>query len=76
MFAFDHYSDAFKPASITSQTSGTLEPSPSTSGGRIVAFDAISGSQVFDVREEQSKSRECAIVWDEGQQVRISVIPF
>ncbi|RSH88151.1 uncharacterized protein EHS24_000678 [Apiotrichum porosum] len=57
---------AFKPASVTSSTPGALEPSGS---GRVLSFDLpTGGSQVFDVREETSKARECVLVWDEGSQ--------
>lgn len=37
----------------------------------MLSFDLpTGGSQVFDVREETSKARECVLVWDEGSQVR------
>ncbi|CAK9784977.1 hypothetical protein CC85DRAFT_314424 [Cutaneotrichosporon oleaginosum] len=61
---------AFKPASVAADTPGVLEPAPSgVTGGRVLSFDLSSGqSQVFDVREESSKPRECVLVWNEDQQ--------
>ncbi|GMK57201.1 hypothetical protein CspeluHIS016_0400350 [Cutaneotrichosporon spelunceum] len=61
---------AFKPASVTSETAGVLEPAPSgATGSRVLSFDQANGSsQVFDVREEAGKTRECVLVWDEDRQ--------
>ncbi|BEI86298.1 hypothetical protein CcaverHIS002_0605850 [Cutaneotrichosporon cavernicola] len=61
---------AFKPASVTSETAGVLEPAPSgATGAHVLSFDQANGSsQVFDVREEAGKVRECVLVWDEDRQ--------
>jgi hypothetical protein len=56
--------DAFKPASITPSTPGSLNIDPS--GSRQLAFETPSGGeQVFDAKEETGRSRECVLLWDE-----------
>ncbi|WOO77330.1 uncharacterized protein LOC62_01G000920 [Vanrija pseudolonga] len=56
----------FKPVSVQPETPGALEYA---STGRVLAFDVSSGGhQVFDIREEPSKARECALVWDEQRR--------
>ncbi|KAL0255589.1 hypothetical protein I308_100394 [Cryptococcus tetragattii IND107] len=57
---------AFKPASITHTTSGTYYPSQGSSSSQPVqvVFD-INGSQIFDVREETMKGRECVMIFNE-----------
>ncbi|KAL1412937.1 hypothetical protein Q8F55_000686 [Vanrija albida] len=53
----------FKPVSVAPETPGALDYANT---GRVLAFDLPSGGhQVFDIREEASKARECALVWDE-----------
>ncbi|GFZ45275.1 hypothetical protein JCM24511_03001 [Saitozyma sp. JCM 24511] len=55
---------AFKPASITPSTPGSLNIDPS--GSRQLAFETPSGGeQVFDAKEETGRSRECVLLWDE-----------
>lgn len=58
---------AFKPASVTHTTPGTYYPSQgsSTSQPAQVVFDVKNGSQVFDVREETMKGRECVMIFNE-----------
>ncbi|WWD04765.1 hypothetical protein V865_002836 [Kwoniella europaea PYCC6329] len=57
---------AFKPASITQNTPGQYQVSSGIGGNGQVVFDTNTGiQQVFDVREEHSKARECVLVWDE-----------
>ncbi|KAK4683569.1 hypothetical protein P7C73_g6674, partial [Tremellales sp. Uapishka_1] len=58
---------AFKPGSITPSTPGTL--TTDASKNHLMSFDLPSGGQqVFDAREDTSKSRECALIWDAGTQ--------
>ncbi|WVR06273.1 hypothetical protein IAU60_003303 [Kwoniella sp. DSM 27419] len=60
---------AFKPASVGRETPGTYEPDAGIGGSGQVAFDMPGGSQqVFDVREESGKARECVLVFDEESQ--------
>ncbi|ADV21774.1 hypothetical protein I305_01811 [Cryptococcus gattii E566] len=58
---------AFKPASVTHTTSGTYYPSQGSSSSQPVqvVFDIKNGSQVFDVREETTKGRECVMIFNE-----------
>ncbi|OCF55019.1 hypothetical protein L486_07675 [Kwoniella mangroviensis CBS 10435] len=57
---------AFKPASITQNTPGQYQVSSGIGGNGQVVFDTNTGiQQVFDVREEHSKARECVLVWDD-----------
>ncbi|WVO19177.1 uncharacterized protein IAS62_000455 [Cryptococcus decagattii] len=58
---------AFKPASVTHTTSGTYYPSQGSSSSQPVqvVFDIKNGSQVFDVREEATKGRECVMIFNE-----------
>ncbi|WWC62457.1 uncharacterized protein I303_105053 [Kwoniella dejecticola CBS 10117] len=56
----------FKPASITPHTPGNYNPSSGIGGNGQLLFDTNTGiQQVFDVREESSKARECVLVFDE-----------
>lgn len=66
--------DAFKPASVTHTTPGTYYPSQgsSTSQPAQVVFDVKNGSQVFDVREETMKGRECVMIFNEENNVSSS----
>ncbi|KAK8858502.1 hypothetical protein IAR55_002729 [Kwoniella newhampshirensis] len=55
----------FKPASVTRDTPGVYQSH--SSGGR-VTFDTSNGRQVFEVREEASRPRECVLIYDEATQ--------
>ncbi|WWD18390.1 hypothetical protein CI109_102840 [Kwoniella shandongensis] len=55
----------FKPASVNQDTPGVYQ---GRSTGGQVTFDTSNGRQVFDVREEASKPRECVLVYDEEAQ--------
>ncbi|ORY31374.1 hypothetical protein BCR39DRAFT_558163 [Naematelia encephala] len=57
---------AFKPASITSATPAVLT---TESGSRRLIYEMQNGSrQVFDVREETCKPRECVLIYNEVDQ--------
>ncbi|WVF69372.1 hypothetical protein IAT40_004148 [Kwoniella sp. CBS 6097] len=60
---------AFKPASVTQDTPGTYYPDAGVGSNGQVVFDAQGGNQqVFDVREEHGKGRECVLVFDDETQ--------
>ncbi|WWC70665.1 uncharacterized protein I206_104616 [Kwoniella pini CBS 10737] len=56
----------FKPASITPNTPGSYNVSSGIGGSGQLVFDTNTGiQQVFDVREENSKARECVLIFNE-----------
>ncbi|WVQ96871.1 hypothetical protein IAU59_003978 [Kwoniella sp. CBS 9459] len=56
----------FKPASVTPDTPGTYYPDSGIGSNGQVVFDVNGGSQqVFDVREEHGKGRECVLIFDD-----------
>ncbi|OCF41485.1 hypothetical protein I317_04688 [Kwoniella heveanensis CBS 569] len=60
---------AFKPASVAQDTPGTYYPDAGIGSNGQVVFDVNGGSQqVFDVREEHGKGRECVLIFDEDTQ--------
>ncbi|EIW73673.1 hypothetical protein TREMEDRAFT_59846 [Tremella mesenterica DSM 1558] len=52
----------FKPSSIQPKTQGNLEYTPQ--GRRGVLRPRNAPQQVFDVREEENKARECVLIYD------------
>ncbi|KAK1925582.1 RNA polymerase II transcription elongation factor-domain-containing protein [Papiliotrema laurentii] len=55
---------AFKPGSMSSSTETVI--TSSSHGSKTLRADTAShGTQVFDMREEQSKARECVLIYDE-----------
>ncbi|WVW84561.1 hypothetical protein I302_106595 [Kwoniella bestiolae CBS 10118] len=68
---------AFKPASITQNTPGQYNVSSGIGGNGQLVFDTNTGiQQVFDVREEHNKARECVLVWDdEAKSFTLHALP-
>ena len=44
----------------------------------LISYRQSGGQQVFDAREESSKTKECALIWDEESQVSIATqaVPY
>ncbi|WRT67694.1 uncharacterized protein IL334_004666 [Kwoniella shivajii] len=66
----------FKPGSVNEQTPGRYDISAGIGNGGEVVFDTSGGQQVFDVREESSKPRECVLIYnDETKSFTLHPLP-